>query len=443
MKDRIPCVLFTSLLLSASAAQAERRLSLKDAIAVAQQHRSEMTQTGIDRERAELGVLRAQLERIHLRIQATAQEQVQDINIQATGTTPDSSLVCMFSPSSCDSEAHQYGGSADLTIPIWSGFTIESDIARARWLSRAAEAQRQVTGRTIALDVAHAYWALRRAELLRDVEAEAVRRDEEEEAIIGARVRSGIAPHVDYNRAHVATLREVGQLRNLEGQVAEGRAQLAGVLQIEEPIALTEDPEAHAGAVPELAPTLEVAQRTRPELAVAKAQAVAQAEAVRAARGTYWPQLALFGHADIANANIVFATLPQEQLFANLSAGIRLQWTIFDTLTTWATVRDAEYQQARYEADRVRAGVVIDTDVKAAHARLARTLAQKPPLVESVKVARDNLEIIRKRYEAGDALVIELLDAQVQLLRSESDLVDNAVAIATATAELASAQGRL
>jgi outer membrane protein TolC len=164
---------------------------------------------------------------------------------------------------------------------------------------------------------------------------------------------------------------------------------------------------------------------------------------VRSARAGYWPQLQLFAHADLANANFVLSAVPQEELFGNFVAGIRLNWTIFDTFTTWATVRDAEYQRARLEEDRVRARFQVDADVKGAHARLQKGVAQRATLEEAAKVARDNLEIIRKRYEAGDALVIELLDAQVQLLRAESDLVDSAVSIAQADAELASAEGRL
>jgi outer membrane protein TolC len=437
-------ILILWLLLPASA-QAQRRLSLGEAIAIAKSHRSETAQAGIDVERAELGVLKARLERIHLTIQGTAAEQVQDLNVQLTGTPMD---ICMGAASvlagtTCDTTSHNYRGTADLTIPIWSGFQIEADVARARWLQRATDAQRKVTARTIALDVAHAYWGVRRAELLREVEAQAVARDQEIEQIIRSRVGSGIAPQVDFNRAHVSTLRELGQLASLDGQIAEARAQLGAVLQIDEDIALSEDPATHAPLMPPLADVVEIARHERPELLAAQAQVVAQAEAVRSARGAYWPQLQLFAHADVSNANFVLSNVPQEELFGNFVAGLRVNWTIFDTLTTWATVRDAEYQRSRLEEDRVRARFQIDADVKGAHARLQKGMSQKTTLEEAAKVARDNLDIIRKRYEAGDALVIELLDAQVQLLRAESDLVDNSVSIAQADAELASAEGRL
>jgi outer membrane protein TolC len=424
-------------------AHAERQLSLQDAVTLARTSRSEAAQAEIDLERAQLGVLRAKLERVKLTIVGQGSVQAQDLNVQITGDTTGASMVCMFSPLLCDTEAHRYGGTADLVIPIWSGFAVEADLSRARWTERAAQAQKRVTARTVGLDAARAYWAVRRVELLRDVEAEAVRRDQEIEQIVRARVVSGVAPQVDLNRALVSTLREQSNLASLAGQVSEARAQLAAALQVDDEVALTEDPSAHAQLLLPLGDAVATARSERPELVASQAQVMAQGEAVRAAKGPYWPQLSLFAHADIANANVVFTTLPQEELFANFAAGAQVTWTLFDTLTTWAIVKDARFQLHRLQQDRVRAGVLVDADVKGAYARVTRTLAQKSPLEQAVAVARDNLEIIRRRYEAGDALVIELLDAQVQLLQAESSRIDNAVALAQADAELQAALGRL
>jgi outer membrane protein TolC len=424
-------------------ASAERPLTLQEAIALAVRGRAEITQAQIDRERAALNLLRARLERAHLTIQAGAQERIQDLNRQLTGAPVDNAILCLGSSSACDNEQHVYGGQADLTIPVWSGFTIEADIARARHLSNASQAQEHGVARGIALDVVHAYWAVRRAELLRDVEVEAVRRDEEIEQASQRRVIAGVAPQVDFNRAHVATLHERSQLALLEGQVAEARAQLAAVLQIEEAVRLTEDPEQHQPTLPPLVDSLAQADSARPELLNARAQVLAQVEAARSARGGYWPQLALFAHADAQNSNFFVQNLSQEGLFANFYAGIRVQWQIFDTLSTWATVRDAEYQKVRADADVIRLRFQVQADVRGAHARLARSLAQRSPTEQALVVARENLDILRRRYETGDSLFLEVLDGQVQLLRSESDRIDNAVNIAQSEAELQAAVGLL
>src|SRR5438128_2576117 len=81
-------ILLVWLLLPVNAALAPRRLALGEASAIARGHRSETAQAGIDLERAELGVLKARLERVHLTVQGVATEQLQDLDVQLTGTPP-------------------------------------------------------------------------------------------------------------------------------------------------------------------------------------------------------------------------------------------------------------------------------------------------------------------------------------------------------------------
>src|SRR5262245_65550466 len=99
-------ILLLSLLLPANAL-AQRKLSLSEAITIARSHRSETAQAGIDIERAELGVLKARLERIHLTVQGTATEQVQNLDVQLTGT-PTEICSSSFAGTTCDTTAHSY-----------------------------------------------------------------------------------------------------------------------------------------------------------------------------------------------------------------------------------------------------------------------------------------------------------------------------------------------
>jgi outer membrane protein TolC len=132
-----------------------------------------------------------------------------------------------------------------------------------------------------------------------------------------------------------------------------------------------------------------------------------------------------------------------EDIVGNFIAGGYVQWTLFDTLSTWGLVADAEAARAKSEADRARQGLLVSADVRTAHAEVQRVLYQRGPLQQAAEVARQNLDILRKRYRIGESLLIELLDGQLQLARAESDLVDNVIAAAVAEAELLSALGRL
>src|SRR5262249_59151115 len=103
---------------------AERNLSLDEALAVARRNRSDLQQAAIDVERADLNLLRAKLERVHLTIVGSASERWQRLQFQLFGPTVNDNAACFGGP--CPDEQHNYGGTADLTIPIWTGFTVEA-----------------------------------------------------------------------------------------------------------------------------------------------------------------------------------------------------------------------------------------------------------------------------------------------------------------------------
>jgi outer membrane protein TolC len=70
-------------------------------------------------------------------------------------------------------------------------------------------------------------------------------------------------------------------------------------------------------------------------------------------------------------------------------------------------------------------------------------VARRAPLVAARDIARDNLKILESRYQNGDALVLEFLDAQVDLVNAERDLADLTAQLQLAWLELAASLGRV
>jgi outer membrane protein TolC len=62
--------------------------------------------------------------------------------------------------------------------------------------------------------------------------------------------------------------------------------------------------------------------------------------------------------------------------------------------------------------------------VRGAYASLRKLYAQRLPLVAARDMARDNLKILEARYRNGDALIIDYLDAQIDLSNVESQLAE-------------------
>jgi outer membrane protein TolC len=55
---------------------------------------------------------------------------------------------------------------------------------------------------------------------------------------------------------------------------------------------------------------------------------------------------------------------------------------------------------------------------------LIRLYRRRVPLIAARDVAADNLKIVEARYKNGDALIIEYLDAQIDLANAELALAD-------------------
>jgi outer membrane protein len=426
-------ILVTSLSAPATAA---RRLSLAEALALAKMRRSESVQAGIDVRLAGVDVLRAGLQRVRLTLDANYSDGYQRLNIGATAAD------CAVVPGACSTDGHEqtFISTAALSIPIWSGLAVEASWSRANKLVDAAEARRRSTWRSIELETAAAYWAVRRAELLVDTNVKAHERSSQVVAVTKARVDAGIAPTVDYMRARSSMLLEEAEISNLQGHSDDARAQLGSALQIDEPITLTEEPRGTDVVLAPLGELVAQAERRRPEVVAAQATFEAQRDQVRITSGAFWPQLSLYGN---ANAQNQFLGIPQSNIVGTFSAGVKVDWQIFDSLTTYTAFKQDRLTAERLAEDRRRVAYVVRAEVQSAYMRLRAALERREPLATALQVAREGLDLIERRYEAGTALVIEVLQAQTDLQQVELSLVNNAIDVSLLQTTLEAARGTL
>jgi outer membrane protein len=417
---------------------ADRALSLSDAVALAKMRRSEVAQAEIDVRRARLNVLRAWLERVRLTVQANFTEQAQQLN------TFGPAGVCTTTPSVCAIEAHPFTATAALTVPLWSGLRLEGDLAGAKARQEAAAATKRATLNDVAADAANTYWEVRRAELDRVVVQSSLDRTRAIEQQARVRVEAKIAPSVDFERAHVQTMRQVQQLALLDSQLAVARAQLGLALQLDDDVRLTEDPAQHMPSPVSLPDALADAQKTRGELAAGAAVVEGDRQAVRSAKSAYWPQLSLVAQASASNEYFYFPPAPQqEQVVLSAFAGLQVSWLIFDMLATWTAVRDAGYQRDRDAAALERERYQVRADVRAAQGKLTTALTRRRAAAEAAESARRALFLLQKRYQVGDALLVEVLLGQQDVTQSEGDLNDATIDAAEAEAQFLAAVGRL
>lgn len=474
----------------------QRTVSLSDAIDLALRTDPQIFSAQAVRDRNDLAVLRAQLDRFSLRVDSFVTEQYRASNFGGSAPTPTCAVLAptqaltgsgtlltplqLYSigsgtpnaPTQAECEAAmgqyiapgavqtgflgQFNLSADLRVPVFTGFRVTANVERAKHLRDAARASVRQTERGVALDAVRAYWAVRRIELQQLVSLQAIERFKEAESVVRARVRAGLAPAVDENRIETRKQSELARSADLLGSAAEARAQLAVALglggteiQLTEAVDLPPQPPSRAEDVDRL---LGEAMRERPEVRVARQQSLAGGEAVRMALSAYYPQLSLSSLLQFSNnplnplvgARTTNSTAnPFSNITGSVFVGGTLSINLFDTLNTYTGVRDARYELKRLESEERRIGRLIETDVRVLHARLWHLYTTREPLLKSREISRDNLTILEKRYRNGDVFILDLIDAQVELLNAEINLANQAATIAQTWSELYLATGRL
>ncbi len=448
-----------------SPAHAERRLTLGQAVELALATDPLVAESHVQEDRARLGVLRAQLDRVSIRVDAQLQELWNKSNVlgptvyNCSGFGQLDADTCRSlggTPVPADDQSPSYGQgllslTAQVNAPVFTGFRITSNVKRAQLGRDTATAAIRQQRKDTALAVARAYWSVRRLQLIARVQEASLQRMREAEAITDGRVRAGLAPPIDFNRARLKRVTQEAQLADLIGQARESAAQLAVALGVGDTLVLTDEP-----AVPDQAPApveelIDRAKNWRPEVEMARLQLRMQEQAVRVAQSTYYPQLAAFGLFQYGNNPYIpglgarsasSAANPFTNLSGNLTLGAVMSINLFDTLSTWSTVRDARFEQARLAEESRRWGRTVEGDVRFAHARLYHLYDRRAPLVAAAEIARDNVLILEGRYKNGDALVIELLDAQNDLADLERQIADVTSQLQLGWLELDAALGR-
>ena len=432
-------------------AAAPRSLSLAEAVQLAIAIDPVVAQAHIADDRTALGVLRAQLDRVSVKVDGSLQEMWNKTNLGGPtmyncavagityGTDP-ATCQSMGGVSSAAGDQSPSGSlgllnvQAAVNAPLFSGFRVSANVKRAELSRDAAIVSIRQARKDTALAVARAYWGVRRLQLIGDVQVASLARMHEAETNADARARSGLAPPVDVNRARLVRLQKEATIADLVGQARETLAQFDVTLRLDGDVTLA-DPPSFPDAPPPSVDDLVASARTgRPELASAKLQTATQHQLVRMAQSSYFPQLSAFGLLQFGNNPFILGTgarsyststaNPLSGVSGNLTLGASLTMNFFDTFNTYTATKDAKYEEFRLIEEEKRFDRIVESDVRFAHAHLLRLYGRRGPLLAARDVALDNVQILEGRYRDGEALVIELLDAQNALADLEVQLAD-------------------
>jgi outer membrane protein TolC len=105
---------------------------------------------------------------------------------------------------------------------------------------------------------------------------------------------------------------------------------------------------------------------------------------------------------------------------ANWSAGISLQWNLFNGFADKSRIEEASHLLRRTDADRRRADSAIRLQVRRAFAALRAAEQRIEVAKAAVSEAEESLRITKDRYDAGLAGVTDLLRNETAVIESQT-----------------------
>jgi outer membrane protein TolC len=305
-----------------------------------------------------------------------------------------------------------------------------------------AAAAREVARRGLVSTVSGLYYGVSAAEGHLAVAQEAQKEATDFNELTKKRESARESAHADVVKAQLVEQQRDRELADARVMLEKARLEL-GVLLFPDP--RTPFTVEKTGIIPALATRDEVnaaAGQHNPDLREALAQMAAANAQVLSARAAYVPSLALnYTYGIDAPQFAEFG--PNNAKNTGYSASVTVEMPVWDWLSTERKVQQSHIRQqaAQVALTAAQKRLVANLDEMYSEAQTARDQLQS--LDDSVKTAAESLRLTEMRYTAGEATVLEVVDAETAYMGAENAREDGWVRYQAARADLQSLTGTL
>ena len=162
---------------------------------------------------------------------------------------------------------------------------------------------------------------------------------------------------------------------------------------------------------------------------------------VSLARANYLPRVDGFANFTYSNPNQRF--FPQRDEFHyTWEAGVRLSWTVNDTISAPSMVSEAQARVEQINAQKQQLLQGLKLEVAAAYADLKRAEANIAVADQGLVAAEEALRVRSELLKAGRATSVEIVDAENKVMQARLSWVSARVGILVAKTKLEHAAGR-
>jgi outer membrane protein TolC len=311
----------------------------------------------------------------------------------------------------------------------------------------------------VVLAARSAFYNVVQAIRLADVASGALRLAQDDERRVRALFEVGSVSKSDLLKAQVRTAQS--QLDSLTAghTVIRQRIALAKLVGVQETqlgevdTVLTAAPREY-----DEAQILSEAARSRPDLRAAAAELAAARAGLLSSRLSRLPALVGSGSVNFATRSEFDQRAPDYDALSGAFLGIvegngktethrvwganvALRWNIFDGLLADSRTASSRARLLRAEEGYAALRRNLEGEVRDAMQTYREAVERETVARRALESAQEDLKLSQEKYNVGSATILELIDAQVQLQRAQSDLVSALAAIRVAEAQVERVRG--
>ncbi len=302
---------------------------------------------------------------------------------------------------------------ASLTWPIFTGGKIRAanKAAEARIEESQAKNQ-QVTSQEIT-SVVQRYFGLRLAMNVKEVRKKVV--DGMEKHLHDAKKleENGMIAHAERLHAEVALVEAKRELKKAENTVELMQTAIQNSLTTNKPV----KPATDLFISPNTGNLKDFVARARqmnPAIKKLQAKEKLAAQAVKKEQSAWYPNLYAFGKADIVNYQL-------SDHMPEWMVGVGLKVNLFDGLAKLRNTQAAKIQRMEVQAWQNKAKLDLATGVTKIYQQMEQAADNYSSAQTSIKFAKEYLRIRKKAFSEGFATSTDVVDAQLNLAKVETE----------------------
>ncbi len=308
---------------------------------------------------------------------------------------------------------------------IWNGGRSVNQVKQAKSQLDIAKLNHRATQIQVIQKVIQSYYGLLKAQQLHDVAEKNLEMSDQQVSLVKKQFELGVVKKTDLLKAEVAQGQAKVDVLNRQTNLENARRVLfndMGMQDFGQPITVT-DTDWISPAIPSSGDILELLKTRNPSLLISQKRINLGEISYKMAKGMRMPSLnsSVNYSANGENSEKLMDALKDDWSFGvNLSVSV----PIYSGNSLSVQQHQAKLSKQQSEFDYI----TLLNDLRVQGEMIRKTLenySEIIPLNQAVVAsAEEDLKLVRERYSLGSATILEVLDAQVSLIRSNSTLIN-------------------